>query len=245
MSAVHNSKACCELPPVQVKNFTPKGEYKEYNGKQVYVTGRTDAKKAIFFLYDIMGYTPQTLQGADILAGAGDYLVVMPNFFQGDTAKVEWFSDPTPENKAAMGQWMSKLTLKADEVNSHIAHAKETFPSVERWGAIGYCWGGKVAAVHSGKDSPFVVAVQTSPAMMDPADAEKITIPFATLGSKDEGAEAVNAFTDALKVPKLGKTFEGQVHGFMSARADLENAEQRKVYEEGYQVAGDWFAAHL
>jgi len=49
------------------------------------VTGPTSATKGILFIYDIFGYFPQTLQGADILATSDHdekYQVFMPDFFE-------------------------------------------------------------------------------------------------------------------------------------------------------------------
>lgn len=54
--------------------------------------------------------------------------------------------------------------------------------------------------------------------MVDPKDAEKITIPLIMLASKDEDAEAVKNFEKTLKVEKHVETFGDQVHGWMAAR---------------------------
>lgn len=62
------SKACCTVPPVVSSGYQEKGEYITVNGMKTYATGSKDAKDAIFLIYDIFGFFPQTLQGADILA---------------------------------------------------------------------------------------------------------------------------------------------------------------------------------
>jgi hypothetical protein len=57
------------------------------------VTGPSTASSAILFIYDIFGYFPQTLQGADILATSDkdhQYLVVIPDFFDGTPADIAW-----------------------------------------------------------------------------------------------------------------------------------------------------------
>ena len=87
--------------------------------------------------------------------------------------------------------------------------------------------------------------MQSSPARVDPEDAKKVTIPLAMLASKDEPADTVKAFHEALSTPKLLETFHTQVHGWMSARADLEDPEVKKEYERGYQLALNFFAEHL
>ena len=97
----------------------------------------------------------------------------------------------------------------------------------------------------SGSNSPWVVSVSTSPAKVDPEDAKSVTIPFATLASKEEPADAVKAFHEALRPPKVLHTFDTQVHGWMSARADLKDPEVKAEYERGYQITLDFFARHL
>lgn len=57
------------------------------------VTGPKDASKGVLIIYDIFGYFPQTLQGADILSSSDDhqkYKVVMPDWFKGEPCPIEW-----------------------------------------------------------------------------------------------------------------------------------------------------------
>ncbi|KAF2150198.1 carboxymethylenebutenolidase [Myriangium duriaei CBS 260.36] len=246
--ALHTSKACCELPPVQAKEYKTQGHYKDFAGTKCYITGPSDANKALFFVYDICGYTPQTLQGADILATTGKYLVVMPDFFHGKPAQASWFGDnASEEEQAKRDAFVGKLSFKdkADQLFPILEHVKATYSTVHAWGVIGYCWGGKLAVLTSKEKTPWKVGLQTSPAGLDPNDAPELTIPFATLGSKDEAAETVSAFGEAQRTPKLVKHFNDQVHGWMSARGDLENPEVLKQYEKGYQLALEFFAQHL
>ena len=48
--------------------------------------------------------------------------------------------------------------------------------------------------------------------MVDPKDAANISVPFALLASKDEDADAVNAFATDLKVEKYIETFSDVPH---------------------------------
>lgn len=75
------SHACCTVPPVVSEGYKGKGEYVTVAGMKTYATGPADATKAILVIYDIFGFFPQTIQGADILAyGDKDqsYRVYMP-----------------------------------------------------------------------------------------------------------------------------------------------------------------------
>lgn len=79
---------------------------------------------------------------------------------------------------------------------------------------------------------------------MEAADAERITIPTCMLPSSGESVEDVEEWEKALKVEKYVKRFE-QVHGWMSAKGDLEDEKCREDYEHGYRIFLEWFAKHL
>jgi len=81
--------------------------------------------------------------------------------------------------------------------------------------------------------------------MIDKADAEKITIPHLVLASKDEDPGQIREFEEGLKGEKYVETFGGMIHGWMSARGDLEDEEVRKEYERGYKTVLEFFEKHL
>ena len=92
------SKACCTLPPAVAENYTPKGSFETIGGNKTYLTGSKTSKKAILWMYDIFGFSPATLQGADILA-AGGYLVAIPDLLNSRFAEAAWFGNATDEQK--------------------------------------------------------------------------------------------------------------------------------------------------
>lgn len=56
------------------------------------VTGPSDATKGVLIIFDIFGYYPQTLQGADILSSSDakqKYQVFMPDWFKGEPCPIE------------------------------------------------------------------------------------------------------------------------------------------------------------
>lgn len=65
------------------------------------------------------------------------------------------------------------------------------------------------------------------------------------LASKDEPAEDVKKFEAALKVEKHVETFPDQIHGWMTARSDLEVEKNKAEYERGYKTALGFFGKHL
>ena len=58
------------------------------------------------------------------------------------------------------------------------------------------------------------------------------------LGSEEKKAEDLNGLEDALKVEMQKERFDDQVHGRMSARADIEDEKARKNMEEIQVSAG-------
>ncbi|KAL4963943.1 dienelactone hydrolase family protein [Aspergillus stella-maris] len=250
------SKACCSIPPIVAKGYQPKGEYKTINGLKTYVTGPENASKAILVIYDIFGFFPQTLQGADILSTSSkqQYRVFMPDFFEGQPADISWFPPQTDEHKEKLGNFfntkaapqntLSKIPGVVSEANA-LAPPTAKGGGFESWSILGYCWGGKIAVLSSGSENKtFKAAVQCHPAMLDPNDAKGINIPMALLASKDESPEDVSKFGQNLGVDNYVETFPSQIHGWMAARSDLENEEVKKEYERGYQTALGFLEKH-
>jgi len=217
---------------------------------KTYVTGPSNASSAIFFIFDIFGYFPQSLQGADILATADkdhQYQVFMPDFFDGKPLDIALYP-PTDETKQKkVGEWFSTIgppPKGAEKVPGLVKSFEQYNPNIKKWGVAGFCWGGKVIALTAGSGSPWTAAAVSSPAMVDPSDAEKISIPYCMLASKDEDPEAVSKFEAALKGPKHFQTYT-QLHGFMTARGDLEDAACKKEYHDGYKTFLEFFAKYL
>ncbi|KAI1100411.1 alpha/beta-hydrolase [Jackrogersella minutella] len=246
----HN-EACCSIPPVINEGYEPKGTYIELNGTRTYVTGPANSDKAILSVYDIFGFFPQTIQGADILAEGyveKKYEVYMPDFFEGNPAPIEWYPPTDDEKKAKLGKWFEGAVWPKHlpKVQDFLEEAKKHNPNIKSWGIIGYCWGGKMASILAGdEEALFKAAVQTSPAMIDVADAAKVKIPMMLLASEEEAIEYVNKYEESLKVPKHIEVFGDQVHGFMSARANLKDEKAKAQYEKGYILALEFFRDHL
>jgi dienelactone hydrolase len=245
------SKACCNTPAVVTKGYEPKGEYITVDGLKTYATGPADAKRGILIVYDIFGFFPQTLQGADILAYTDSdhpYRVFMPDFFEGEPADISWYppgNDPEKgkklgtffQTKAAPPKTLPRIPKIVEELKK-----KE---GLETWGVVGFCWGGKIVNLSSMEGTPFKVAASCHPAMVAGDDAPGIAIPFAMLPSGDESKEDVEKWQKGVKTPNLVEWFPTQLHGWMAARADLEDEKVKKEYERGYKTVLDFFHKHM
>jgi dienelactone hydrolase len=152
----------------------------------------------------------------------------------------------TEEQKTALYTWFRTRTPPTGAVKiPKILADIEAAYGPKTWGAVGFCWGGKLVSLTSGPKTPFKATCQAHPGMIDAADAAKITVPTCMLASEDESVEEVKEWEEALKVEKLVEVFPDQVHGWMSARGDLEDEKVRGEYERGYKIFLEFFAKFL
>lgn len=100
-------------------------------------------------MYDIFGFFPQTLQGADILAHTDDqkYQVFMPDFFEGKPADISWYPPDTDEKGAKLGEFFKTAAAPPKTLPRVPKIVKELGEKrgIEKWAVIGFCWGGKVS----------------------------------------------------------------------------------------------------
>lgn len=118
-------------------------------------TGPPTATSALLIIYDIFGFSPQALQGADILAHADDehhqYRVFVPDFFLGKPLPHSDFPPDTDEKKKKVGEFFAgpaepgATAKKVMEVVKKIEGTGEG-KGVQKWGSLGMCWGGKVSS---------------------------------------------------------------------------------------------------
>ncbi|KAI1103216.1 Alpha/Beta hydrolase protein [Jackrogersella minutella] len=251
MPAQHgHSEACCNIPPVVAKGYSAKGGYEELGGYKSYVTGPQEATKGIITIFDIFGFFPQTLQGADILSTSDHsqkYKVFIPDWFNGEPCPISIFPPDTEEKQKTLGAFFQKNSPPsvAAKVPDYVKAVAAKHPEITSWTIIGFCWGGKVVSLVTSKaDTIFKAGVEIHPAMVDPSDAAGIKVPLALLASKDEPPEDVKKFEAALTGPKLVETFADQIHGWMAARSDLEDEHVKAEYIRGYETVLKFLSQH-
>ncbi|RMX98948.1 hypothetical protein D0868_09804 [Hortaea werneckii] len=245
------SHACCTVPPVQAEGYNPKGDYMTVEGMKTYATGPKNAKSALLVIYDIFGFFPQTLQGADILAH-GDkehqYQVFMPDFFDGSPTDISWYPPDTEEKGQKLGQFFSTAAAPPktlERIPKVLQQIQSERPDIKEWGVVGFCWGGKIVNLSSQQGTPWKAAAACHPAMVDANDAAGITIPFAMLPSKDESKDDIEAWQKNIKTKNIVEWFPDQVHGFMAARSNLKDEKVKKEYERGYNTLLNFFHEHM
>ncbi|KAF3768701.1 hypothetical protein M406DRAFT_354980 [Cryphonectria parasitica EP155] len=244
-----HSQACCNIPPVVSSGYQHKGAYETIDGKKTYVTGPAkEASKGILVIMDIFGFFDQTVQGCDILATADDhnkYAVFMPDAFDGKPLPIDLFPPDNEEKQKKVGEFFGQNSPPSfvPKVHSVLKDAQTKYPNIKEWGVVGFCWGSKVISLTvSQSDNPFKIGAECHPAMVDAEDAKKIKIPLTMLASKDEPAEDVKKFEEALTGPKHVEIFQDQIHGWMAARSDLKDKRVEEEYIRGYKTVLTFFA---
>jgi dienelactone hydrolase len=115
-------------------------------------TGPSDAKRAILVIYDIFGFFPQTIQGADILAHSDKeqpYQVFMPDWFEGSPADISWYPPDNEEKGKKLGEFFQTSAAPPktlSRIPKVVEEIKKNNSAITSWGILGYCWGGKVGA---------------------------------------------------------------------------------------------------
>ncbi len=112
------------------------------------IIGSSTASRGIIDIYDVFGFMPQTLQGADRLAESLNAVVLVPDLLKGKYAQGKWFAAPPTEGeeKAAYDAFMTSMAFQnhVEPLLKVTQAAKEKFSEAKVWGAFGLCWGGKV-----------------------------------------------------------------------------------------------------
>ncbi|KKY37623.1 putative dienelactone hydrolase family protein [Diaporthe ampelina] len=247
-----HSEACCNIPPIVSSGYQKKGDFETFDGRKTYVTGPAkEATKAIFIVMDIFGFFDQTVQGCDILASADDhnkYAVFMPDAFDGAPLDISLFPPDNDEKQQKVGAFFGKNSPPSFVPKAHatVKAIQDKYPNIKEWGVLGFCWGSKVISLSfSSGESPFKIAAEIHPAMVDPKDAENIKVPLIMLASKDEDAGDVKKFEAALTGPKHVEIFDDQIHGWMAARSDLTDKRVQEEYTRGYKTVLNFFAKHF
>lgn len=247
-------EACKTIPPIVAEGYVKKGVDEKINGVNCYVAAPNPTPKSgIIFVYDIFGYFPQTLQGADIMALTDPgHVVIMPDYFNGQPLPIDIIPPNTEEKKTRLGSFFQNegaLPRTAETTTKVLAGVKEKFPEVTSWGVFGLCWGGKTATLLA-KDTGngFAAAGQAHPVMIDASEYEGYPVPHLSLWSKDEDTtttQKIDEIVDALKNGSVHKTYPNDIHGWMGARGNLSNPAEAKSFEQGYTDVVEFFKKTL
>ncbi|CUA72478.1 putative AIM2 family protein C30D10,14 [Schizosaccharomyces pombe 972h-] [Rhizoctonia solani] len=240
----NSNTACCTIPTVVPKEqYKEKGEYKPYGSfKKVYSVGNPKSGKTIIGVYDIFGYWPQTLQGADILAETLDALVIYPDFLDGQPWDHTDFPPKSDQSKKKFQEFLAGVASVTERVKNVGELADQLRADGAKFvGTVGFCWGAKVVTVAGGTGKTDAV-VAIHPAFLDVKDAENLKVPIGLFPSKDEPLDEYEKIIKSISTKPFAsknayKVYPDMPHGWAAARADLEDPQNKKQYEDVYGTA--------
>jgi dienelactone hydrolase len=264
------SSSCCLSGKIQ--NESPAGQVTTIGNLPTYVAAPKDGSKAktVVFITDVFGWEFKNVRLlADNYAKAGFYCYV-PDVLEGDALPIELLKSIAPplkdqqESKGVIekvkdtvdvsttfGPWMAKHreAVSRPIVESFIKAVRE-IPGTGKIGAIGFCWGGRLAILAGNGTVDAVVACHPS-GIAVPGDFENVTKPFSlAVGSKDTllDEKTVGNIQDHIAkktgVPHELRIYEDQVHGF-ALRGDWSSEKDRKAMDETEKQGQEWFAKYL
>ncbi|WVR04030.1 hypothetical protein IAU60_001029 [Kwoniella sp. DSM 27419] len=232
-----SSHACCNLPPVQAE-YTNKGSWTTMNGLKTYAVGPEDAKSAVLFVYDVFGYSPQILQGADLIASQG-HRVLMPDVLKGEYATPDMFAPGGEEKKTKFfSQFPGSVQSQSKPLDDLFAALKTQ--GFQKIAAFGFCWGYKAIVVSEGIDKLDAI-LGAHPTFPAPEDGDSINVPVCLFPTSGEDMSVINKIQEKVDAKMPGKNvvkhYPDEVHGFMAARGDLSGGKSTDAYAEAYQIA--------
>ncbi|KAJ2358304.1 hypothetical protein IWW50_001367 [Coemansia erecta] len=234
--------ACCNTAPVQAE-YTATGETTEQNGFKYYTVGDKGASQGVVFCYDIFGFHPHAYQIADKISQAG-LRVIVPDFLEGNPLTMAALSDPAVfgDFKARRATW---------EYNREMFKAAVSVLQNEgaaNIGAVGFCWGAKLAICALGEDCGIKSVSLVHPSMMELKDFEQAQGPVLLLTSKDD--PELNDEFALVKAKPFGKLsyqerFNDRIHGFCAARGDFADPEVARDVNRVVQLTAGFFKESL
>ncbi|KAK2596219.1 hypothetical protein QQS21_006367 [Conoideocrella luteorostrata] len=209
--------SCNECIKGSIHKGQPKGTTELIHNLNTYVVGNRSAPKAIVIIYsDVFGLPlPNNRLIADQYASSGDYLVYLPDFFQGDPVplKVADILIPVDASKQSVLSKYGGMLASAPSFVMWMARHKDGPTNKvcmdflgavrrersEKIGMVGFCWGGRYAIRAAREENMIdvdgvkrplvdaVVALHPSN-IVYPADVQRPVVPISVgWGLTDQG----------------------------------------------------------
>ncbi|KAH7024366.1 dienelactone hydrolase [Microdochium trichocladiopsis] len=258
-----DAPVCTQCISGSIHKGLPKGTIEKLHGLDTYVIGNRESPRGIIVMYtDIFGLSlPNNRLIADSYAQSGEWLVYVPDFFEGDHAPLKFADVAIPVDAAKQSKlsFFTGLLMTAPSGISWLMRHKdgptdktcmdfleslrrETLPTGKKIGMVGMCWGGRYSSRATlekymisvdDKRVPLVDAgVALHPSnMVLPDDAQNMVVPF----SYGWGEKDTNT-----KIELCGKVKELQAEEAKAGRKVPEV--EHKIYtpgRHGFAVRGN------
>ncbi|KAJ2393442.1 hypothetical protein H4S02_000195 [Coemansia sp. RSA 2611] len=234
--------ACCNTPPVQAE-YTPTGETIEQDGLKYYIVGDKGASQGVVFWYDIFGFHPNAYQVADKIAHAG-LRVMIPDFLRGNPLTMAVLSDRPAlmEFVTGRGSWDFNREMFKQAVS--VLQGEGT----ANIGAVGFCWGAKLAIQALGENCGIKSVSLVHPSMLELKDFEQAQGPVLLLTSKDD--QELNEEFAVVKAKPFGQLsyqerYNDRIHGFCGARGDFSDPDVVRDVNRVIQLTAGFFRESL
>jgi carboxymethylenebutenolidase len=207
---------------------------------------RSSNAPVVIVVHEIYGLTPWIRSVADQLAAEG-FIAIAPDYL---TGKGVPDSPDGPPREAAVAAVRSLSQAEVQSRTDAVARYGMARPAAaQKYGIVGYCWGGSVSfqhAVHSPALDAAVVYYGSSPAV---ASLSSVQAPVLGLyGGDDARVNAtIPAADSAMKA--MGKTYvqeiyDGAGHGFLRQQDGREGANLAAA-QKAWPTTIAWFKRHL
>ncbi|EGN92089.1 hypothetical protein SERLA73DRAFT_147743 [Serpula lacrymans var. lacrymans S7.3] len=234
---------------------TPEGKYETIGGVKCYVgTPTTDypKDKVVLYLFDAFGMElVNNLLLVDDFARNG-FKVIAPDYLSGDGVPESALETPGFN----FGTWLTNHTAEQTRplLDSVIAALKEQ--GVTRFGATGYCFGGRYVFDLAFENIIHVSVVAHPSLLKSPDDLEKYfatsQAPLLINSCTVDGQFPISSQTTADEIFGDGKFkpgyqreyFDGCTHGF-AVRGDMSDPNVKKGKEGAFKSTVEFFIKHL
>ncbi|CAN7049210.1 unnamed protein product [Brassica rapa subsp. trilocularis] len=240
---------CTENPPKLDPN-SGSGHVEKLGGLDSYISGSTHSKLAVVLVSHVFGepffhYFSDYLLNrklADKVAEAGFYAVV-PDFFHGDPY------NPANEDRP-LPIWIKDHPQdKGFEDSKPVVEALKN-KGLTTVGAVGFCWGAKVA-VELAKQELVKAVVLLHPSRVTVDDIKGVKVPISVLGAEYDQVtppELVKQFQNVLatkpEVKSFVKIFPRVKHGW-TVRYDPNDPSEVEAAEEAHKDMLVWLTNHV
>lgn len=210
--------------------------------------GDASSTKGIVLLGDVYGRTSRMEGICDYFAAKGNYHVIMPDCFRGETIA---------DSKVPFAEWLNKFPFD-NHVGEDLDACMKFLASkgITSVGGIGFCWGGWALTKASSCGIGLLCGTSPHPSIKieslifqnsqeDMASKVQIPVLLMPAGNDPDNVKPGGTVTKILE-SKGGKVlpFPDMVHGWVT-RGDYGNADVKRDAEIALSVALEFFGKHL